>query len=121
MTVSFAEIKAATPLVFEPGCSTRVVLDHVMSKWGVLVLSALSDGTRRWGELRREVAGISEKMLASTLRTLADDGIVHRESFPSVPPHVEYSLTPLGRDLMDRMLPLMEWIAQHADAMVARP
>lgn len=121
MTVSFAEIKAAAPLVFEPGCSTRVVLDHVMSKWGVLVLSALSDGTRRWGELRREVAGISEKMLASTLRTLADDGIVHRESFPSVPPHVEYSLTPLGRDLMDRMLPLMEWIAQHADAMVARP
>ncbi len=120
MVVSFAQIKESTPLVFEQGCSTRVILDHVMSKWGVLVLSALSDGTRRWGELRREVDGISEKMLASTLRTLADDGLVHRESFPTVPPHVEYSLTPLGRDLMDRMLPLMAWIAEHADGMLGR-
>lgn len=118
MTVSFAQIKASTPQVFEPGCSTRVILDHVMSKWGVLVLSSLSDGTRRWGELRREVGGISEKMLASTLRTLSDDGLVHRESFPAVPPHVEYSLTPLGRDLMERMLPLVEWVADHADGML---
>ena len=120
MTVSFAEIKASTPMVFEPGCSTRVILDHIMSKWGVLVLAALSDGTYRWGELRRAVDGISEKMLATTLRTLVDDGIVHRESFPTVPPHVEYSLTPLGRDLMERMLPLIGWVADHADTMVAR-
>lgn len=120
MKVSFAQIKASSPLVFEQGCGTRVVLDHIMSKWGVLVLSALSDGTRRWGVLRREVDGISEKMLASTLRTLADDGLVHRESFPTVPPHVEYSLTPLGRDLMERMLPLMEWVADHADGMLGR-
>lgn len=120
MTVSFAEIKASTPMAFEPGCSTRVVLDHIMSKWGVLVLAARSDGTRRWGELRREVIGISEKMLATTLRTLADDGIVHRESFPTVPPHVEYSLTPLGRDLMERMLPLIEWVADHSDGMLGR-
>ncbi|WP_449407686.1 winged helix-turn-helix transcriptional regulator [Microbacterium maritypicum] len=120
MTVSFAQIKESTPQVFEPGCSTRVILDHVMSKWGVLVLSSLSDGTRRWGELRREVGGISEKMLASTLRTLSDDGLVHRESFPTVPPHVEYSLTPLGRDFMERMLPLVEWVADHADEMLDR-
>lgn len=120
MTVSFAQIKAATPNVFEEGCSTRVLLDHVMSKWGVLVLSALSDGTLRWGELRRAVDGISEKMLASTLRTLADDGIVHREAFPTVPPHVEYSLTPLGRDLMERMLPLVAWVAEHSDGMLGR-
>lgn len=120
MVVSFAQIKESTPQVFEPGCGTRVILDHVMSKWGVLVLAALSDGTLRWGELRRQVGGISEKMLASTLRTLADDGLVHRESFPSVPPHVEYSLTPLGRDLMTRMLPLVEWVADHADSMLDR-
>jgi len=120
MTVSFAQIKASTPNVFEEGCGTRVVLDHVMSKWGVLVLSALSDGTLRWGELRRAVDGISEKMLASTLRTLADDGIVHREAFPTVPPHVEYSLTPLGRDLMECMLPLVAWVAEHADGMLGR-
>lgn len=120
MTVSYAQIRESTPQIFEPGCSTRVILDHVMSKWGVLVLSSLSDGTHRWGELRREVGGISEKMLASTLRTLADDGLVRRESFPTVPPHVEYSLTPLGRDLMGRMLPLVEWVADHAHGMIVR-
>lgn len=84
MVVSYAQIRESMPSIFEQGCSTRVVLDHIMSKWGVLVLSSLSDGTRRWGELRREVDGISEKMLASTLRTLADDGLVHREAYPSV-------------------------------------
>lgn len=120
MVVSFAQIKETIPNVFEDGCSTRVVLDHIMSKWGVLVLSSLSDGTRRWGELRREVDGISEKMLASTLRTLANDGLVHRESLPAVPPHVEYSLTPLGVDLMERMLPLVAWVAGNADGMLGR-
>lgn len=120
MTVSFAQIQERSPNVFEEGCGTRVILDHIMSKWGVLVLSCLSDGTLRWGELRRTVDGISEKMLASTLRTLVDDGLVHRESFPTVPPHVEYSLTPLGRDLMRRMLPLVEWVADNSDGMLGR-
>lgn len=118
MAVSYAQIREAIPGVFSEQCETRVVLDHVMSKWGVLVLSMLSDGTQRWGELKRGVPGISEKMLASTLKTLSADGLVHRESFPTVPPHVEYSLTPLGRELMDRMLPLMEWIADHAGSIV---
>jgi DNA-binding HxlR family transcriptional regulator len=118
MVVSFAEIRSTQDRLFEDGCQTRVVLDHIMSKWGVLVLSALSDDTLRWGELRRQVDGISEKMLASTLRTLASDGLVHRESFPTVPPHVEYSLTPLGHDLMERMLPLVAWVAEHAEEMV---
>jgi DNA-binding HxlR family transcriptional regulator len=118
MSVSFAEIRDETDGVFSEGCSTRTVLDHIMSKWGVLVLSSLSDGTLRWGALRRAIDGISEKMLASTLKTLCDDGLVHRESFPSVPPHVEYSLTPLGRDLMERMLPLVEWVAQNAETMI---
>lgn len=114
-------IEAAEPqelIPFTHGCPTRVVLDHVMSKWGVLVLVKLASGTLRWGELRRSVDGISEKMLASTLRTLAADGLVRRESLPTVPPHVEYSLTPLGEDLMRRMLPLVEWIAQNADSMI---
>ena len=120
MAVSFSEITGILPGTFSAGCGTRVVLDHIMSKWGVLVLSSLSDGTRRWGELRRDVDGISEKMLASTLKTLSADGLVHRESFPAVPPHVEYSLTPLGRDLMERMLPLVEWVADHAEGIVGR-
>lgn len=120
MTVSLAEIRRASGEVFTEGCPTRVVLDHIMSKWGVLVLLALTDGTHRWGELRREVEGISEKMLASTLRTLEGDGLVRRESYPEVPPRVEYSLTPLGDELMKQMLPLMGWIAQHAGDIVTR-
>jgi DNA-binding HxlR family transcriptional regulator len=69
--------------VLSASCPSRVVLDHVTSKWGVLVLVALSDRTMRWGELRRVVEGISEKMLASTLRTLEQDGLVLREATPS--------------------------------------
>lgn len=121
MSVSLADIRdVAGDAVFTEGCPTRTVLDHVMSKWGVLVLLALSDGTRRWGVLRREVDGISEKMLASTLRTLEADGLVHRQSYPEVPPRVEYALTELGRELMERMLPLMEWIAANSAAMLTR-
>jgi len=119
MSVSFAQLQERSEQVFTENCPTRVVLDHVMSKWGVLVLLALTDGTARWGELRRSVSGISEKMLASTLRTLEADGIVQRTAYPEVPPRVEYRLTPLGVDLMERMMPLMEWIARHADDIVA--
>jgi DNA-binding HxlR family transcriptional regulator len=121
MVVSFAQIRASSDQVFTENCPTRVVLDHVMSKWGVLVLLALTDGTARWGELRRSVAGISEKMLASTLRTLEADGIVSRTAYPEVPPRVEYALTERGVELMERMMPLMEWIAANADDIVGRP
>lgn len=104
---------------FTVNCPTRVVLDHVMSKWGVLVLRQLSTGTLRWGELRRAVDGISEKMLAGTLRTLEADGLVARDARPTIPPRVDYSLTALGEDLMTRLLPLLDWLATHADAMIA--
>ena len=102
-------------------CPTRTVLDHVTSKWGVLLLVFLSDKSMRWGELRRAVYGISEKMLAQTLRTLETDGLVHREVTATVPPRVDYSLTELGKDLVARLLPLMEWIVDNADDIVARP
>jgi DNA-binding HxlR family transcriptional regulator len=96
-------------------CPSRVVLDHVTSKWGVLVLVALADRTLRWGELRRTVEGVSEKMLAQTLQTLERDRLVRREALPVIPPHVEYSLTPLGHELVGGyLLPLMEWLVVHA-------
>jgi DNA-binding HxlR family transcriptional regulator len=101
--------------VLPAACPSRVVLDHVSSKWGVLVLIALSEGTLRWGELRRRAQGISEKMLAQTLRTLERDGFVHREARPVIPPHVDYSLTSRGRELTALLLPLMEWIVENAD------
>lgn len=107
--------------VFTAGCPTRVVLDHVMSKWGALVLLALTDGTQRWGELRRRAEGISDKMLASTLRMLEQDGLVSRRAYPEIPPRVEYTLTPLGEGLMVHMLPMCVWIAEHADGIVGRP
>jgi DNA-binding HxlR family transcriptional regulator len=100
---------------FVVGCPTRVVLDHVMSKWAPLLIAALSDGRPlRWSELRRRAEGISEKMLAQTLRTLEQDGLVHRQALAVVPPHVEYRLTPLGEELADRLVPLLAWMAAKA-------
>lgn len=107
--------------VLPANCPTRTVLDHVTSKWGVLVIIALSQDELRWGELRRTIEGISEKMLASTLRTLEADGLVNRAAQPTIPPRVDYSLTALGRELADRLLPLMDWIGVNATDIVARP
>lgn len=105
--------------VFASDCPSRIVLDHVTSKWGTLVILALAEGEAlRWGELRRRAEGVSEKMLAQTLRMLEADGLVHREARPVVPPHVEYSLTARGSELAERMVPLMDWIADHAPAIV---
>jgi DNA-binding HxlR family transcriptional regulator len=104
--------------VFVANCPSRVVLDHVTSKWGVLILVALDGRTLRWGELRRTVDGISEKMLAQTLRTLETDGFIDRDAHPVIPPHVEYSLTPLGQDLVAHLLPLLTWIIEQAPNIV---
>lgn len=104
--------------VLPASCPSRIVLDHISSRWGVLVLVALAERGQRWGELRRTVEGISEKMLASTLRTLEQDGLVHREAQPTIPPRVDYSLTPLGEDLATVLLPLVGWVARHAQHIV---
>jgi DNA-binding HxlR family transcriptional regulator len=91
-------------------CPSRAVLRHVTSQWGVLVLIALEAGTHRFGELRRTVGGVSERMLAQTLQWLESDGLVDRVAFQVVPPHVEYSLTPLGREAAAKVRALAEWI-----------
>jgi DNA-binding HxlR family transcriptional regulator len=101
--------------VFTAGCPSRTVLDHVSSKWGVLLLVALSNGPQRWSELRRRAEGISEKMLAQTLKTLEKDGFLRRDAQPIIPPRVDYSLTERGRELGAVLLPLVTWIAEHAD------
>lgn len=118
MTVSLQALRAERDQIYTNGCPSRVVLDHVTSKWGVLVLAALAQGTLRWGELRREVDGISEKMLASTLKTFEADGLVVRTAYPEVPPRVDYALTPRGEGLVDAMSPLLLWVADHAEAIV---
>ena len=101
--------------VLKANCPSRTVLDHVTSRWGVLVLVALTQGPLRWSELRRTIQGVSEKMLASTLRTLELDGLVAREVAPTTPPRVDYSLTPLGLSLNEQLLPLVSWVSAHAD------
>ena len=102
--------------VVDPNCPGRILLEHVTSRWGVLVVIALADGTMRWGEIRRLLTGVTEKMLAQTLRTLEADGIVAREAHPVVPPRVDYSLTDRGRELAALLLPLADWVANTAEA-----
>jgi len=96
--------------LFSEKCPSREVLKHVTSRWGVLLLVALLSGTHRFSDLRRKVNGISEKMLAQTLQWLEGDGFVERISYPVVPPHVEYRLTPLGEEIGERVEALADWI-----------
>ncbi|WP_082893934.1 winged helix-turn-helix transcriptional regulator [Pseudomonas marginalis] len=96
--------------LFDPDCPSRIVLQHISSRWGVLVLVALLAGTHRFSDLRRKIGGVSEKMLAQTLQFLEFDGFVLRKSYPVVPPHVEYSLTPMGTEVARHVERLVDWI-----------
>lgn len=85
----------------------------------MLILVALSEGPQRWSELRRRTEGISEKMLAQTLKTLEGDGFILRDAQPVIPPRVDYSLTDRGHDLVALLMPLVAWIADHAAEIVS--
>ncbi|MGP3999125.1 winged helix-turn-helix transcriptional regulator [Streptomyces sp. 8N706] len=91
-------------------CPARLVLEHITSRWGVLVLGALLDGSLRFSELRGIMGGVSEKMLAQTLRTLERDGFVHRHAHPVIPPRVDYSLTGLGEEAARQVWALVQWV-----------
>jgi DNA-binding HxlR family transcriptional regulator len=102
-------------------CPSRDVLKHVTSRWGVLVLITLEGHTRRFSELRRMIGGVSERMLAQTLQWLEGDGLIARVAYPVVPPHVEYSLTPLGREVAGKLLALIELLeSRMPEVMTAR-
>ncbi|MFC7381289.1 winged helix-turn-helix transcriptional regulator [Sphaerisporangium rhizosphaerae] len=90
-------------------CGIDAAMDVIGGKWKVLILWALNQRPCRFGELRRLLPGVSEKVLASHLRELEADGVVHREAYDEVPPHVEYSLTPLGVSLNEALAPLGAW------------
>ncbi|MER6607214.1 winged helix-turn-helix transcriptional regulator [Streptomyces sp. NPDC014735] len=104
------------PDVNRPMCPSRLVLEHVTSRWGVLVLAALLERSYRFSELRRQVGGVSEKMLAQTLQTLERDGFVHRDAKPVIPPRVDYSLTLLGREAAEQVWALARWTERSLDA-----
>ena len=103
----------------EAMCPHRLVLEHVTSRWGTLVLIALLERSHRFGELRREIGKVSEKMLTQTLQTLERDGLVHRDAKPVIPPRVDYSLTDLGREAADQVRSVALW-AERRTAAVQR-
>ncbi|SUW65608.1 Uncharacterized HTH-type transcriptional regulator yybR [Buttiauxella agrestis] len=105
--------------LFAEQCPSRDVLKHVTSRWGVLILVALQQGTHRFSELRRKMGGVSEKMLAQTLQWLEADGFVNRKSYAVVPPHVEYSLTPLGFEVAEKVAGLADWIEGNLPRVMA--
>ncbi|MEU8758034.1 helix-turn-helix domain-containing protein [Streptomyces sp. NPDC048659] len=100
-------------------CEVRQILDRVADKWSLLVIALLDRRTLRFTELRREIDGVSQRMLTVTLRQLERDGLVKRTVYPVVPPRVEYELTPLGRTLHTTIRALVTWTEQHQNEIAA--
>lgn len=99
--------------LFAVDCPSRKVMLHMTSRWGVLVLIALQGGTHRFSALRRKVTGINERMLSQTLQWLEGDGLVSRRAYPVVPPHTDYTLTPLGEAAAEKVAALADWIEEN--------
>lgn len=101
-------------------CPSRDVLRHLTGRWAVLVLIVLQDGTHRFSELRRKIGGVSERMLAETLQGLEADGMLIRTDHRTVPPHVDYDLTELGREAAEKVAALADWIEVSMPRIMAR-
>jgi DNA-binding HxlR family transcriptional regulator len=99
--------------IFLATCTSRLVLKMIADQWTALVIYALEDETKRFSQLLEQIDGISKKMLTQTLRSLERNGLVQRVVYPTVPPVVEYSLTPLGKTLIEPMHVLREWANEH--------
>ncbi|MDP9841320.1 winged helix-turn-helix transcriptional regulator [Streptosporangium lutulentum] len=110
-----AETRQMQPNVNRAECPSRLVLEHVTSRWGVLVLAALLERSYRFSELRRQIGGVSEKMLAQTLQALERDGFVRRDAKPVIPPRVDYSLTPMGHEVAEQVWTLTRWVEGRLD------
>lgn len=104
--------------VFNKNCPTRMVLDRIADKWTVLVVSALKNDTKRFGTLKKEIDGISQKMLTKTLRGMERDGLIKRKAYPTIPPKVEYSLTPLGMTLVGVLQNIQLWAESNIEKMI---
>lgn len=104
-----------TACAYHEHCPTRLVLNRIADKWTVLVVILLKDDKKRFSELKREIEGISQKMLTQTLRGLERDGLITRTVYPTVPPHVEYALTPLGHTLKDLLYTIKTWSETNID------
>ena len=105
--------------VYAALCPTRQALDRIADKWTVLIVGSLAERPHRFGELRRAIDGISQKMLTQTLRSLELDGLVARRVKPTVPVTVEYSLTATGRTLTNPLEAIRRWAEEHIDEVLA--
>jgi DNA-binding HxlR family transcriptional regulator len=115
------ELPQPVPVGEYEACPVTDVLRRIGDKWTVLVVVLLGRRRYRFNELHRAVAGISQRMLTRTLRALEQDGLVHREVHPTVPPSVEYGLTPLGETLLHPLSAMADWaLAHHAEIASAR-
>jgi len=103
----------ATYSVLSPGCPSRLVLDRIADKWTALIIQILARGTLRYSGLQREIGDISQKMLTQTLRSLERDGLVRRKVHAVASPKVEYTLTPLGRTLIEPLHGLCRWSEKY--------
>jgi DNA-binding HxlR family transcriptional regulator len=101
--------------VYNVHCPTRLALDRVADKWTVLIIGRLAEGVKRFGELRRDISGISPKVLTQKLRELERDGLITRHVYASVPPKVEYALTPLGRTLIGMLDAVRVWAESNIE------
>lgn len=110
MSPSHADLPEELPEPSSGGCrATREILDRLGDKWALYVIAKLASGTRRFNELRREIDGISQRMLTLTLRAMERDGLVTRTIYPTIPPRVDYDLTELGRTLFGPVMALVNW------------
>lgn len=98
---------------FSSTCAVPQVLEYIGSKWAILIIYALSQGTKRYSQLQQQIEGVSPKMLIQNLRKLEACGLVRRVVHPVVPPQVDYSLTPLGETLLDPLAMLCQWSENH--------
>lgn len=99
--------------IFDTQCEGYQILKKIANKWTILIIYALTQETKRYGDLKQQIAGISPKMLIQNLRNLERTGLVKRHIYPTVPPRVDYSLTPLGESLAEPLAVLGEWAYQH--------
>jgi len=104
--------------VYNQDCPTRLALDRIADKWTVLIVGQLASGTQRFGELRRDINGISPKVLTQKLRELERNGIITRKIYASVPPKVEYRLTPLGQTLIGLLDAIRLWAESNIESML---
>lgn len=102
--------------IYSDRCPTRAVLDRIADKWALLILDRLSDGPARFNVLKREVQGVSQKVLSQTLKLLERDGLISRKAYPTVPVTVEYALTPLGENLTKAVAAFAHWAESNMDA-----